>query len=157
MTQLIEKLLTDYESGKVSRRGLIQALAGLTAATAHAAPETVPFKAVSLNHITLSVNDVEKSRAFYQGLFGLETLQARPGVIAYLGVGNNSFICIEKLEQRGFDHVCFGVNGYNVDAAAKQLEARGVPAQVDRRLGEIFFRDPDGVKLQIGAADLRPR
>ncbi len=43
MQQLIEKLVTDFERRKLSRRQLASALAGLVAAGANAAPSSSDF------------------------------------------------------------------------------------------------------------------
>jgi hypothetical protein len=65
MQQLIEKMVTDFERGELSRRQLASALAGLAAAGANAAPNSSDFKAVSVNHITLRVPDAQRSTKFY--------------------------------------------------------------------------------------------
>ena len=49
MQQLIDKMLTDFERGKLSRRQLAAGLAGLVAAGANAAPSAPDFKPVSVH------------------------------------------------------------------------------------------------------------
>ena len=66
MHSLINSLVSNFERGTMTRRQLISALTGLTAAaglaprvTAGATREDEPmFQATSLNHIALSVTDV---------------------------------------------------------------------------------------------------
>ena len=70
MQELIEKMVADFERGKLSRRQLASALAGLVATGANAAPSSSDFKAVSVNHVTLRVPDVQRSTKFYQDLLG---------------------------------------------------------------------------------------
>ena len=70
MQQLIDKLVADFEKGKLSRRQLASALAGLVATGANAAPSSSDFKAVSVNHVTLRVPDVQRSTKSYQDVSG---------------------------------------------------------------------------------------
>ena len=69
MQQLIEKMVTDFERGKLSRRQLAATLAGLVAAGANAAPSASDFKAVGVNHVTLRVPDVQRSTNVLSGGF----------------------------------------------------------------------------------------
>jgi len=50
MIQTIETMLTNFESGKLTRRQLVLSLAALAAA-AQAAPQEKGCRAVSINHI----------------------------------------------------------------------------------------------------------
>jgi hypothetical protein len=154
MQAKIEALLRDYESGSLTRRALIQSLTAV-AATAQVSSERAPLLAQSLNHVTLGVADVEKSKAFYQRIFALESLRQDPGNISYLGVGSQSFLCLMKAQSLGFDHLCIGIPNYNADSAAKKLQEYGLSPEIDR--GQVYFRDLDGVKVQLDAADYRPR
>ena len=88
MKQNIAGLRKAFESGKIDRRQLMQAL-GLTATAAFAAsisPEATAFaggaqaamaggmllKAVAFNHINYQVSDYAKVRDFYVNLFGMK-------------------------------------------------------------------------------------
>lgn len=74
-----DSLLQQYESGRLSRRELLGALAVLvaapaTATTAHAA-QAGPIGAIrQMNHVSIFVPSVQKSVDFYQGLFGMPLL-----------------------------------------------------------------------------------
>src|SRR5579862_3031613 len=80
MSSMIDSLFDQYETGKLTRRNLVQALAAL------ALPATMPLKALAqtpapssaplvhaygVNHIGLTVADVERSFVFYEKLFGV--------------------------------------------------------------------------------------
>ena len=71
-------MVTDFERGKLSRRQLASALAGLVATGANAAPSSADFKAVSVNHVTLRVPDVQRATKFYQDLFGMPMRKLLP-------------------------------------------------------------------------------
>lgn len=85
MEAVIARLLDDFESGKLTRRHLVQTLAlvavGSPMATALAqsksAPEPrtqhpAPWKTVWLDHISYQVTDYKKSVDFYTSLMGWE-------------------------------------------------------------------------------------
>src|SRR3954449_10900801 len=78
MERIIEKLVQEFEQGRMNRRELIQ---GLTIAAASALP-LVPalgaepaapvVKATAVNHISYQVADYARSRDFYAGLLGMK-------------------------------------------------------------------------------------
>jgi hypothetical protein len=76
MIETIEKMLTDLERGKLTRRQFAVSLAtlaaGSLAAPAVLAVPPVPagFPAISLNHITVKVPDLHRTSRFYQEFFG---------------------------------------------------------------------------------------
>ncbi len=76
METVIARLLRAFETGKVTRRQLIQSLAAMaSAATAAASAEPVAaaggFKTVSLDHISLEVADYKRTRDFYADVMGM--------------------------------------------------------------------------------------
>src|SRR5262249_31587374 len=75
MEKIIDRLVKDFETGKLSRRQLIQSLTVAASAAAGAAapsPDPAPFKAVTVNHISYQVADYKKTRDFYAGLLGMD-------------------------------------------------------------------------------------
>ena len=71
MKNIIEKMLDSYEKGGVSRRDFVQSLAVIIAApTILSQSGTAPFAGEMLNHVTLGVSDVARSKKFYQSLLG---------------------------------------------------------------------------------------
>jgi catechol 2,3-dioxygenase-like lactoylglutathione lyase family enzyme len=83
MESTINRLIVDYESGKLSRRQLVRSLAAAAAAMAlprraAAQPLVAPvenpfangFRTVGIDHISFSVKDYEKTRDFYADLMG---------------------------------------------------------------------------------------
>ena len=74
MHHLLEQLMTEYEEGRCDRRQLLVALAALmtTGATHAIAPSPAPqFRGRELNHVTLRVADLGRSKEFYAKLLGL--------------------------------------------------------------------------------------
>jgi hypothetical protein len=76
MQDSVENLVTLFENGTLNRQQLIQGLLAAMAPlsmVAHAQADTSTpstFRGRSLNHVTLSVTDVERSQAFYSRLLG---------------------------------------------------------------------------------------
>src|SRR6266545_4883348 len=96
MQRIIEKLLTDFERGGLTRRQLAAALAALVSGAAQAAPKEDGLKAVTLNHVTVRVADVQKTSKFYQEFFGMPLKQHSDNT-HILGVGKSFF----GIEQKG--------------------------------------------------------
>lgn len=76
MSEIIERLVQNYEGGQISRRDLIVSLSALMMTMAKssvsAQPSSpAPIKVSTLNHVTLSVSDVGRSVEFYQQVFGM--------------------------------------------------------------------------------------
>lgn len=117
----------------------------------------------ALNHITLSVSDLETSFAFYA-----ETLGFRPRAKwargAYLSAGE-LWLCLTLDRQcrsgplAEYTHIAFTVDGARFAAHAAALEACGVtPWQQNSSEGDsLYFLDPDGHKLEIHAGSLASR
>ena len=86
MESVVAALLRDFESGKLTRRQLVQTLALMAAgspvasavaqsmATVPAKPAGTPWKTVWLDHISFQVSDYKKSVDFYTDLMGWKVL-----------------------------------------------------------------------------------
>ncbi len=84
MLDLVERLLTQYESGRLDRRDLLRALAMLAASPSLASGPSPLFRAVELNHVTLRSRDLARSKEFYQRLLGLKVMKERKGPATFL-------------------------------------------------------------------------
>src|ERR1700681_3727984 len=153
MEQLIEKLVTDFERGKLSRRQLASTLAGLVAAGAHAAPSDSNFKAVGVNHVTLRVPDVQRSTKFYQEVFGMPMRKSAP-TVNILSLNANCFFGIEAAKEKepAVDHFSLGIQNFKSEEAAAKLKKRGLKLDGVSKDG-LKFVDPDGMLVQLNAPD----
>ena len=133
MQQLIEKLVTDFERGKLSRRQLASTLAGLVTASVNAAPNGSDFKTVSISHVTLRVPDVQRSTKFYQEVFGMPMKEESP-TVKILSINANTFFGIEAANEKGtaVDHFAFGIENFKVEEAAAKLRKRGLKPAVSK-------------------------
>ena len=173
MESVIARLLSDFESGKLSRRQLVQTLAlvavGSPVATAVAQsvatqaaskPAAAPFKTVWLDHISYAVSDYKKSVDFYSGLMGWKVKEddGRQAMLDINGLGtilirNRRPTQTQTQPQTGvINHIAFGVEPWDTDAVKAELERRGLTPRIDNQ-GETYnsfhVTDPDGWDLQI--------
>ena len=139
-------------------------------------PSTKPrFRVNGLSQITLSVSDVPRSLAFYQGLFGMP-IQARQGSTVLLRVGSGPrFLALKPVEageRPSISGLGFGVHDFALDRALQTLAAHGVteaagaatrpgPKQALVRVRrsdtggsaagtrELFVADPSGIVFQL--------
>lgn len=152
----IDSLVSAFETGRLTRRQLVQGLAALVgAATAsEAAAQTPAIPALSLNHVSLAVADPEASKQFFQKTFGMPVVSTQ-GTGINLALGT-SFLGLYKMPNPGrVDHVCFGVDHYDVNAMAAKLEAQGIKATIRKDKPEVYFADPDGIRFQLENKDYR--
>ncbi|BCS31075.1 hypothetical protein TBR22_A02750 [Luteitalea sp. TBR-22] len=152
----IDSLVSAFESGRLTRRQLVQGLAALVGATSasEAAAQAPPIPALSLNHVSLAVADPEASKQFFQKTFGMPVASTQ-GTGINLALGT-SFLGLYKLPNPGrVDHVCLGVDNYDVNAMATKLEAQGIKATIRKDKPEVYFTDPDGIRFQLENKDYR--
>jgi catechol 2,3-dioxygenase-like lactoylglutathione lyase family enzyme len=153
MIRTIETLLNDFERGALTRRQLTISLAALVTG-AHAAPKETELKAVTINHVTVKVPDLQRTSRFYQEFFGM-SLKQQSKTTHILGVGN-SFFGIEQGEAAGratVDHYDFGISGFNADDARAKLRKRNLKYADGNSKESFKFHDPDGFQVQLNAPD----
>ena len=116
---------------RISRRELLLSLPAWTfASRALAQGSSPPVRVRGINHVTLSVSDVKRSVDFYQGLFGMPVL-SRQGQTANLQIGAGpQFLGIASAGSSapGINHLCLGVEDFNVDRITAVLKQRGITA-----------------------------
>ena len=154
MREQIEILLKEYEVGRVSRRVFVQSLAALAAAPALLSAQTKKpmFRAINLNHVTVATNDLNRTKEFYQRVFGTPAFgQDENGL--FLRVGERCIgvdLASKAKENIGIDHFCIGIEGFDPDKARKALAAQSIETFTELGTG-VYFRDPDGNKVQVSA------
>jgi glyoxylase I family protein len=129
----------------------------------------------SIAHVRLTVTDIERSRQFYESVFGWPVLIESPdnadaatrealsflfgGVIYDLGgtlVGLRPVASDSFHEDRcGLDHLAFRVaSRAQLDDAAAHLDGLGVDREPIKDIGPSYileFRDPDNIALELTA------
>lgn len=152
MKAIISNMLAEYEGGKVSRRALVQALGALVVAAGSAPAAESTFRGQGLNHIALRVTDIARSRDFYQRHFGLPVISQSEGN-CFLGLGKD-FLALFRGNAAAMDHYCIAIDGYKADAVVAELKRQGITSR--RTQDRVYFPDPDGLTVQVSAADHQP-
>ncbi len=157
MKQLLEKMLDDYENGKLSRRQFIQGLVALglgggAAWQVLAASAPKPFfRTRTINHVTIHASDVARSKAFYQRLTGLPIRDEAKDFCEFrLDGGFLGLYAPEAAGRPGFDHFCFGIEKYDakrVHTLLTEVAPESHPTIEDE--DQVYVRDPDGVRVQF--------
>lgn len=137
--------------------------------------EQMGFTSSSIAHVRLTVTDIERSRQFYESVFGWPVLLEVPdnadeatraqlsflfgGVIYDLGgtlLGLRPVATDRFDENRtGLDHIAFRVATKDeLDAAATHLDELGITHEPVKDIGPSYilqFRDPDNIALELTA------
>ena len=159
MIETIERMISDLERGKLTRRQFAVSLATL-AAGAVAAPNTLAsppapagFRAVSLNHVTVRVPDLQRTSRFYQQFFGMPIRQ-QSATVHILSVGN-SFFGIEQgtSQTPTVDHYDFGIENFDADAVRARLSEMNLKFSDTKSKESFKFFDPDGFQVQVNGPD----
>lgn len=162
MNARIEALFDNYEARKISRRELIASLlvaAGAALPPATGSAQTIAPAAIgrSMNHVSLSVADVNRSADFYNRVLGMEIISRPANGGLNMGLGSESFLGLYELGNPGsMHHLCIGVDGYDPEVLAVNLAAHGIEARINsnpanRTSGgdQLYFEDPDGITVQL--------
>ena len=152
MHQEIERMVEDFETGQLSRRQLVQNLAAAAAVLAAgsrpvAARSERTFRATGVDHVALTVTDVERSRRFYEQHLGLEVTSCSASR-CFLDSGRD-FLALFRGARPGLHHFAFAIEDYRADDAVARLEAVGLAPR--RRQNRVYFDDPDGLEVQVTA------
>jgi glyoxylase I family protein len=129
----------------------------------------------SIAHVRLTVTDIERSRQFYESVFGWPVLLEVPenadeatrnqlsflfgGVVYDLGgtlIGLRPVATDRFDENRvGLDHIAFRLGSKaELDAAAEHLDEVGITHEPVKDIGPSYileFRDPDNIALELTA------
>ena len=116
-----------------------------------------------LNHITLSVSDLERSFDFYTRILDFDPV-ARWAKGAYLELDGLWLALVldpkvEGIDRSDYSHIAFSCLADDFAALSEALEHEGFGAWSENRSegDSYYFRDPDGHKLEIHVGDLETR
>lgn len=121
-------------------------------------------RVVGIDHLVIRVSDFKKSKAFYGALFdflGFKVLDEYTGMIGWTNGETRYWISEAKSGARkfregdvGFHHYAFQLRSRkDVDALGDFLKKRraeivDAPGEYYEDYYAVFFRDPDGLKLE---------
>jgi catechol 2,3-dioxygenase-like lactoylglutathione lyase family enzyme len=152
MESLLDDLVRSFERGAVTRRQLIQGLAmlaGVTEASRVDAAQAGSLRGTGIDHVSVLVNDLQRSAAFYQSVFGMGPVsEDKPNQILRLGM-KGTIVSLRHEGPSGIvDHFAIRVDNFNRDAVTEQLKQHGLTPQQNVQFG-FHIKDPDGVVVQI--------
>ena len=123
------------------------------------------MKALGIDHVALSVMDLERSLKFYTEVLGLKVSEReyqKSGVEYFLDCGASLIGLIQGdkngnhhfLQDGGLggNHCSFRVPTRDFDRCAEELKKRGVTITYQKKREKswsLYFLDPDGNKLEI--------
>jgi catechol 2,3-dioxygenase-like lactoylglutathione lyase family enzyme len=166
MTDDIERLVRCFEQGAMSRRELIAGLGALCVAPAvapDAAPSLpqseprTPIPLSGIDHIALRVSDLTRSTAFYRDRLG-GRIRSQSSDSTFLDVGSQWVALFARgavstgydATQPGVDHISFHSPQHRSLADRMGvLRAHGLDPVSPPGSNRVYFRDPDGIILQL--------
>jgi catechol 2,3-dioxygenase-like lactoylglutathione lyase family enzyme len=150
MSEVISRMIENYEHGRLSRRALIQGLATI-AAPYPALASGSTFRGVGLNHIAIRESSGQRSRDFYQKLLGLPVIRDSESN-CFLGLGKN-FLTLFQNPHPGLDHYCIAIEGFKADSVMEELRHQGLPPTRPSGSDRLHFSDPDSLTVQLSSVD----
>lgn len=151
MEAIISKLVTRFEKGALTRRELIQGLAMLTAAsgTAAAGLQDTGFKGAKIDHVSIQVNDLQRSINFYQKMFGFSVVSRdKNNEIVRLGTTKTVVSLHHKSPTGIVDHFAIGVDHFDKESVTRDLKQLGANPEENIDAG-FHVKDPEGLNVQI--------
>ena len=133
MERFIDRLIEEFDGGKLSRREFCETMAVATAvlaaggAAAAAAPQR-GFTMLGVNHLSYSCPDYRLARDFYRDAFGMQVLNDKGTGRANLAFGpapdnGGNFLVVHNPganppppTQGRVDHICFTIANWNEPA-----------------------------------------
>lgn len=126
-------------------------------------PGRVSFQLEGIDHVALTVRNVELSARWYINMLGLERRFADVwgNMPAVVGAGTTSLALFPVTvvnpeappgpDTLCFRHVAFRVDRKNFDLVRDTLHASGIDTHFQDHMAahSIYFRDPDGHQLEI--------
>lgn len=160
MRQATDELVDQFERGALSRRELIAGLLALGASAQRASSGPAsprPIEVSAVDHLALRVSDVERSTRFYAEHFGA-TVRSRSSSAVFMNLGAQWIALFGPGAAStgfaptppGLDHISFqptSVRGF--EERMQALREHGLDPASPPGSGRVYFRDPDGVILQL--------
>ena len=127
-----------------------------------------PIRTGAVNHVRLTVTDINRSWAFYTELLNFEVVSELSPTIVLVGNGSTLLVLAHAPERPiagdrfdpnrvGLDHLSFQVaHRDDLEQAAGVLDERGITRgeighYPDLGISVLPFDDPDGIQLELTA------
>jgi catechol 2,3-dioxygenase-like lactoylglutathione lyase family enzyme len=114
-------------------------------------------------HTTLPSSDLERSRAFYEGVLGFQPADVSPGGVTYGSSDGTTFLVVPSSGRAAGTHTQMGFTVPDIEVEVRELKERGVRFETYEMPGfdpatsiasipglrTAWFKDPDGNLLGI--------
>jgi catechol 2,3-dioxygenase-like lactoylglutathione lyase family enzyme len=149
MEALINGLIGQHETGGLSRRELVGALAALSVTGNAAFAADAGFQSAGINHVSITASNLQRTVDFYSRVFNLTRQPGQNANLVQLSVGTDAHLSIRQGATPRFDHFAIGIQGFNKDRVIADLRARGA-TPIDGGDGAgLHVADPDGLFVQV--------
>jgi catechol 2,3-dioxygenase-like lactoylglutathione lyase family enzyme len=116
-----------------------------------------------INHITIAVQDLERSFAFYRDVMGFKPLMKHSKGAYFLA--GESWFCIDLDSQTRtiplpeYTHFAFGVSRDGFNSITKKIRSSGARIWQDNKSegDSLYFLDPDNHKIEVHVGNWRSR
>ena len=125
-----------------------------------------PLRTEGLDHVALTVSDLERSVRFYREVIGLESRYDELHVPMFMLAGGNGLALFpaDFLPGDGGSgepeirvaHVAFRVSREEFDRARAELPSAGIEPRFEDHgnVHSLYFTDPDGHKLELATYEV---
>ncbi len=103
----------------------------------------------AIDHIEFLVTDIERALTFYTHLFGNELWKNKQTERRYLVLGA-SYMALEQRSPARIDHVCFGINQFDIATVHSFLDGQGIVWQDYPSGNDLWAEDHDKIRIQLG-------
>jgi len=116
--------------------------------------EAPVFTPIGLDHVMVSVTDIEKSADHYKKLFGPEASRTDHGKRVWfkLASGRLGLEVAPEGKKPGFSRFCVKAADFNKGAAMAKLQKLGIKAEAGAEKGSVRFNDLNNLPVEVVGA-----
>jgi hypothetical protein len=106
---------------------------------------------IGLDHIMVSVTDVEKSAAHFRKLFGQEVSREKTPLRVWFKVADAKLglEAVSAGQKPGFSHYCVKVAPFDRTTTTAKLTKLGVKTEIGAEKGTLRFRDLNNLPVEV--------